>query len=265
MSGEPVFYQTPQQFFIQNEAYMEHKEKFDCSLAILKASEDLKGVLSGKRIDNAEQDAISRIFLKSQVLFSAIVKSCNEGTIEISKILLRSLFENYVNSRFILQHEFGEKFLDYRVAAAKKYCDSYEVKFPHDPHLSTEEYKVFKKKLDEDFRKVKHLYADKNGRILKSWSRYHLRAMSDKMGETLTYDYIMSIYSAYVHCDPGGMRQYHRIENKQDIFDNNPSTKDIDELLTLGVIFFRNIVGDWAKSFNIKVPNVLIDSGSSPE
>jgi len=264
MTEKPLFYQNPEEFYIKNEAYIQNKELFDRSLAILKASDDLKVQLSGYQIDNAEQEAISRIFLKGQALFYSIVKLCNEGRDDIAKILCRSLFENFVNAKFIVKHQQGEIFIDYRVAATKKFYDSYESKFPDSRLLLTEEFKKFRIKLDEMFKKVEYRYTDKNGRILNRWSKKDLRAKSSDIGELLTYDYIMGIYSAYVHCDPGGNREYVLDRKNETIFDNNPRIDDVNELLTLSSIFFRNIIIVWADAFNAEVPKLFMDAGSSP-
>ena len=263
MPNKALFYKAPEEFFIQNEAYEKHKELFNRCLTLLKESEDLKIQLSGMEIDQAEQQAVSLIFLKSQVLLSWIVKGCNEGRGDIARLLLRSLFESYINAKYILKHQKGEEFLDYRVAARKKFFESYERKFPHSP-LLTPEYRIFKRNLEEMFERVWDRYTDKNGKIRNRWSKYDLRAMAENVGESLTYDYIMAIYSAYVHCDVEGLSRFVRNNDNEVIFDNSPAVQDIEEFLLLGSIFFKDIVVVWAGACKAKVPTVFMDAGSSP-
>jgi hypothetical protein len=239
MVEKPLFDKKPEEFYIINEAYIQHKNLFDLSLALLRASDD-------------------------QMLFMSLVKLCNDGRGDIAKILLRSLFENFVNAIFIRKHQLGEIFIDYRVAATKKFYDAFENKFPDSPLLATGEFREFRVNLEKMFGKVKHRYTNRNGRILNSWSKKDLRAKSRDIGELLTCDYIMSIYSAYVHCDPVGTQHYVRNEKNETILDNNPRIDDLEELLNLSSVFFREIVINWARAFNAEVPQIFLDPGSSP-
>jgi len=246
-------YYTPQKFFINNEVYIKFSRDFNNMLELFSESEKVKDKISGLKMFTAEQKACSLIFLKSQHIVISILKLCNEGIAENAGILLRSMYENYIQVKFILEFKLGDQFLNYRIAAIKKYMDSYMKKFP-DSNLITAEYLTFKKKLDDSFEKIKHDYLNKNGEIRERWNSLGIKGMAKKLNEAISYDYIMSIYSAFVHCDVLGMQHY-IIEREDNItFDNSPTQDKVDEILKLAYEFFGRIATEWMATFKIEIP-----------
>jgi len=247
-------YYTPQHFYIKNAAYIRYQREFDDLLELFNESEKVKYKISGLKIFTAEQKACSLIFLKSQHLVISILKLCNEGIAENAGILLRSLYENYIQAKFILNFDLGEQFLNYRIAARKKYMDLYEKQFPAS-NLITPEYKSFKKNLDDRFEKIKQDYLYNDGEIRERWNSLGIKGMAKKLNETLSYDYIMSVYSAYVHCDVTGMLHY-IVESEDHItFDNSPTPDKVDEILKLTNEFSGRIVTEWIATFPIEMPS----------
>lgn len=250
-------YYSPHKFFINNAAYIKHQREFDYLLVLFNESEIVKQRISGLKMFSAEQKACSLIFLKSQHMAISILRLCNEGIAENAAILLRSLYENYIQMKFIIKSDLGRQFLNYRIAALKRYFDLYEKNFPAS-NLITPEYLSFKKKLDDKFETIKGDYVRDDGRIRERWSNIGIKGMAKAVDETLSYDYMMSIYSAFVHCDVTGMMHYVVESEDRITFDNSPTPNKVDEVLKLAGEYFGRIATEWMGIFNTEVPAAFL-------
>ena len=137
---------SPAKFFSINIAYHEHKEKFDSTLELLNESEILKGIVTGTKYSLDEKEANTQvacglIFVRCQQLVISILRVCNEGNVEDAGILLRALFEHYIQMKHIKKENNGTLFLNFRWVSEKRYFDTYERNFPDDDLISRDEFK----------------------------------------------------------------------------------------------------------------------------
>jgi hypothetical protein len=241
-------YYKPDNFFIKNIAYDKHKTKFDHVLALFNESEDLKEEISEKKIkiSTDEQNACSLIFERSQQLIISILRLSNEGNVEDSGILLRSLFENYVQMKYIIFKKLGREFMLYIGVAMKNYVDMLEDNFLDKDFIKSKEFGIYKEKIYANYNYVKNNFLTKKGKISDRWHKSNLRKLSADINEEKNYDFISKTYSAYVHCDIGGMENFMKIDNNVTVFDNSPSTEGIDIILNGASEFFGKIVVEWA-------------------
>lgn len=247
-----VDYFNPENFFKNNLAYSTHRNWFDFNLELFNKSEELKNIVKGKEITTWEQDATSLIFLKSQHLVISILRVCNEGIPEVGKILLRSLYENYISIKYIMKHKLGHKFMYYSIIATKNIFDIYEKHYPDSILLTSNEYLELKPKLEEAHGQIKDNYPDKN-----RWSDVDRRKIAEDLNELSSYDYIFKLGSAYVHCDSSAMQHYKDEKPGVSNFDNSPTEKGIDEVLHLTAESFRGIVNEWVSSFEIEPTDIF--------
>jgi hypothetical protein len=253
---------TPIKFFTSNVAYHEFKEKFDSTLQLFYDSENLKEVVSGRKIsldDNEAntQVACALIFVRCQQLLISILRLCNEGNMEDAGILLRSLFEHYLQLKHLKRENNGTLFLNFRWVSEKRYFDTYERNYPDSDLIKSEEFKNYQVRYNALFEQVKNDYLDKKGKPRRHWYKGDLAAIAKDLNESITYDFIMQINSPFIHCDVSGMKRFISGDDKETIFDCSPTTKSLDMILDFTSGLFGRIVTEWATAFKADIPDAF--------
>ena len=250
-----VDYYKPENFFKSNFAYQSHKEFFNELLDLFNQSEEVKDHITGITIQNEEQTACSLIFIQSQKTVISILLLCNEGNRSDAGILLRSLYEYYVQCKFIKMEKQGILFLDYYWVGLKKIIDMSDNDLIHMKIKGSREYDTFTEYVNERYESVKKKYLNKNGKIRDRWSKLNLRVMAEMVGEENSYDQVMKTFSPYVHCDVLGMIDMMIPGEKTTTFDNSPKIESIDLILRMSCEFFGRIVAELALIFDVPIPN----------
>jgi hypothetical protein len=233
-------YYLPSKFYISNVAYHKHKGHFDSCLGLFRYSEDLKDELSKYKIFTNEQRACSLIFVRCQSLLISILKLCNEGNLEDAGILLRSLFEHYVDMKYIIKTECGKRFYNFAIIYRYDFYIKYLTRCPNNPEIKTAEFKEFMDRLTKKFELIKDEYIDKNGKIPQNWAKHDLRCKAEKVGEDLAYEYIIKKYSTVTHCNIVGMKRLFREDESGFEFYSGPTIEGLDEILVLGENIYGN-------------------------
>ncbi|OGC91693.1 MAG: hypothetical protein A2W25_06825 [candidate division Zixibacteria bacterium RBG_16_53_22] len=255
-------YHKSSNFFISNVAYHEHKAKFDYALELFNESEALKEIVSGVKISFEETEANTQvacglIFVRCQQLTISILRLCNEGNVEDAGILVRALFEHYLQLKHIKKENNGTLFLNFRWISEKRYFDTYERNFPNSDLIISEEFRNFKVRYNTFFERIKKDYLDKNGKPRRHWYKGDLASIARDVNENITYDFIMQINSPFVHCDVSGMERFISGDDKGTIFECSPTTKSLDMILDFTSGFFGRIVTEWATAFKADIPDTF--------
>jgi hypothetical protein len=254
---------TPVKFFTSNAAYHEFKEKFDSALQLLNESENLKIVVSKGKYSLDENEANTQvacglIFVRCQQLMVSILRLCNEGNVEDGGILLRSLFEHYIQMKHIKKENNGTLFLNFRWVSEKRYFDTYERNFPNEGLINSEDYKNHKIKYNKEFEQIKKDYLNNKGKPRRQWYKGDLASIARGLKEKITYDFIMQINSPFVHCDVSGMERFISGDDKETIIECSPTTKSLDMILDFTSGFFGRIAVEWATAFKADIPDAFM-------
>jgi len=250
-------YYKPEKFFKNNKPYSTHKALFDKMLDMYNRSEDLKDQITGKMIENDEQTACTGIFFKSQQTIISILILCNEGNRNDAGMLLRSLYENYIQNRYIIKHKKGLEFLNYLSPARKIYFNLDYTKELLQKSLNDEQYEKIENEINRRFEEVKSDYLTKNGKIRDKWSNVSLKDMAIDLDECRRHDFIMKTFSADVHCDIFGIKEMIISERTSTIFDNSPKVEGLDTILNLSHDFFGRIATELALLCKVGIPDIF--------
>jgi hypothetical protein len=218
-------------FFNSNAAYHKHKMHFDSCLELFRFSEDSKEELSRHKIFTAEQRACALIFVRSQSLLISMLKLCNEGNLEDSGILLRSLFELYVDMKYIIKTKSGRRFLNFDIIYRYIVFTESMRRDPNNPKMKTFEFCDYMKNLTGEFNKIKDEYISKKGKLSFYWSKHDLSRKSNLVGEDISYEYLIRKYSAVAHCNAFGMRRLFKEDENGFEFYSGPTLEGLDEIL----------------------------------
>lgn len=274
-------------FFNKTSAfYHQFKAHFDTVEAIFIEAEKSTQLIKGMEIEKFtdEQMALTALLARCQKLLISILKLSSEGHGEDAGILVRTLFEIYINMEYMSKYKLGSKFIGYASITLKMFYDILE-KHTLDPSLlEKDDYRHWKESLDRKFNDIATIYKNKKGGITKNWSGIDLRTMSrdldekelteiaetnekdskvfDKnelMGEKeVTYELIQKRHSIFVHCDPHGLEGFVKDEDKIIMFTDAPSSNEIELVLITSKNVFARIAILWQQSFNI-TPTELIE------
>jgi len=258
-------YYKPENFYTNNTAYAKYKDKFDHGLRAFQESEEIKDKI--KIYYNQEQLTSMLIVADAQNLFMAILKICNEGLADVAGILLRSIFEDNIQLRYIKKHKLGDKFNNYFWISLKKYYDHAEKYIPKSELRNNKEYLDRKEFINKQFEKYKENYTKKIRKwnnikswfkpqkvVLNKWSKKSLFKMATNLGEKETYNTIMPYHSKFVHCDPHGLANFLQGNENSRIIDNSASLREIDLVLYVSTEIFCKIAIEMAASFEIEIP-----------
>jgi hypothetical protein len=259
---QPIDYYTSPNFFINNVAYQKQKDRFDYNLYLFNESENLKKKLSGLKISTDKQMAdvqvaCGLIFVRCQQLLISILRLCNEGNVEDAGILLRTLFENYIQMKFIIKNDSGSLFLGYNLIKRKRFIDLVEENDPKAEILKSDDYREFKVKLDKQFNEIKHDYMDRKGEIRQRWCKENLRDIAKDVGSEKIYLFITQTNSPYVHCDSSGMLRFMNGDENETVFDGSPTTEFLDMILDGTSEFFGKVATELAGIFKVDIPESL--------
>lgn len=250
-------YYKPENFFKQNTAYYKFKDSFDSLLNLFNESEELKDTITGMTIQNEEQTACSLIFAQSQETIISILLLCNEGNRSDAGILLRSLYEYYIQCKYIILNKQGIPFLNYIWVGFKKFQDMSDENIVQMNIRGSKEFERITQYINSQYENIKQEYLTKSGNIRNRWSKLSLRDMAKTIGEEKSYKQIMNTYSPYVHCDVVGMIDMMIPGEKNTGFDNSPKIEGIDSILKISYAFFGRIVTELALSYKIQIPKLL--------
>lgn len=154
---------------------------------------------------------------------------CNHGQRYDANILLRSLFENYIHTKYIIKNKKGKQFLDYGDYSNNKSPDG-------------------------DYPNIQSQFSNKCFRRF-GWSGKTLRDLAKDIEEENKYIDIEKSLSPNVHCDPFVMVNFIQYGEKETIFDEQPTMEGIEQILERSVTFFAKIVVEWAKLFDAEIPD----------
>jgi hypothetical protein len=252
----------PSKFFTSNQAYHTYKNKFDSVLLLFNESENLKDLISGSKIslDEIEADmqvSCGLIFVRSQQLIISILRLCNEGNAEDAEILVRVLFEHYIQMKYIKLKRNGALFLNYRWVAEKRYYDTLEKYIPNDRIFSNNEFKEFRNSLNTKYDQFKQDYINEKGKPRLHWYKGNLASIAKEVNENISYDMIMQISSRYIHCDISGMRRFISGDGEQTVFEASPTTKDLGRILDSTSDIYGRIAIEFAATYKIEIPEAF--------
>ena len=263
-------YYSPNKFYLSNMAYSKYRQSFDHNLMLFNKSEDFKDKIGKISLGNWEQIACGLIFLRCQEFMISILKLCNEGNLEDSRVLTRSLFEHYIHLKYIKKKKQGRKFIAFYWVGIKAFLDDYEHKFP-DGLIGSDEFNGFKNTVLRNYDDVKADYTFKGRKWLKwlyiflrrhnirrNWSSVRLSIMAKKVKDKKIHDFVMRNYSANVHCDIFGMSRFVKEFGEKIIFDNSPKADNMDDILGLSAQFFGGVVANLAIIYDTDIPQEFL-------
>jgi len=269
-------YYKPENFYTNNTAYNKYKEKFDNALLAFKHSEEIKDKI--KKFYTDEDIACILILAKSQNLYISILKLSNEGLAETAGILLRSLYENFVQINYITKYKLGAKFRNYMWISLKEDYDRLEKEIPKELIEDNKDYDERKKLVFKQFEKYKDSYSKRTRKLLKpktwlkprktlfrNWSGISLFRMAKNIGEKSSYNTIMPYHSKFVHCDSKGLMNYAKGDIDNWIFENSASFKNIDLVLIASIEIYNRIVVKTLESLKIDIPEALNKYKNQPK
>ncbi len=219
--------------------------------------------------------AFSVILVRCQKLMYSVLILCSVGHGEDAAVLVRILYENWIQMRFIRKNDLAKKFIDYSLIAQKNYLDILEQSFPDMPNSKTQEYRDNKSKLDENYKNVVDQFLDNKGKVKKQWS-ISLKDMAINLAkdekietdkredkkkpskEELLYERIMRHLSTFIHCDSRGLNNFVFDNANTIIFDSRPSEKEVDHVLIRSKAFFSKINAEWAITYNFSLPETIL-------
>ncbi len=265
----PHPYYKPENFYdTKNIAYSEFKLEFDRALQIFIESDKLKEKI--KKYFNNEQYASMLIFAASQNLFISILKLCNEGIADVAGILLRSLFEDYVQIKYIKKKKLGSLFINFLWISLKRELDRSEMHISNTQFVEGSAYQANKALINEQYIKYKDDYTKKNRKwnkvrtwfnpkeiIQYNWSGKNLLKMAKNVGERASYNTIMPFHSKFVHCDPYGLMGFLKGGGNSTIIENSASTEGIELTLNVSIEIYSRIAIEMASSFDMPIPDLF--------
>lgn len=249
----------PDLFRKEKSAYAKYKSFFDEVESLFRESENLTDEVKG--IDSIEltkeRIVFSLIFTRCQKLVVSILKLCSEGHGEDAGILVRTLFENSVQIRYINNHRLCDRFLAYFWVSVKTFYDHLEEHALSQKVVKDKEYQKWKYRVDENYKSVESKFRSKKGKIASRWIDKSLKEMAADLGEKGAYELVMGYHSSFTHCDPHGLAPFIKEGEETISFANIASFKDIELVLIQSKVLFAQIVSTWAISFNLALPELI--------
>ncbi len=255
-------YYKPKAFFQNNVAYLKHKDIFEECLNFFNESELLKESISGLKIDDDKnmadiQVACGLIFSRCQQFLISLLRLCNEGNLEDAAVLLRALFEHYVQMKYIIQNDYGTLFLNFRWVSHKRYIDAFEMHNSESDLIGTENYNLIKERIIEKYEIIKNDYKTKRGKLQDHWYKGNMSILADSIGSGTVYNFLKHFASPFVHCDISGMTRFISGDEDRTIFDNSPTTESLDIVLNMTKIFFGKVATELAGIYGVETPKIF--------
>lgn len=206
-------------------------------------------------VDSARH-AIAQMFLgKSYKTHAATLSLCEKGYGEDAAILIRSLFENFINLKYILSAEDdsrAERYLDFDFVLQKMMLDYAQDK----PELlkMIEEREKRPKPNDMDIKTINSMAkkaTDQHGfNMVKGWSDKSIKQMSEDIGRGDQYKTVYRLQCQLSHPTPRGMNTYFNRNSEGWVMEIGTNENYIEESLVTAFDFFGSTldtVGDFLK------------------
>lgn len=260
------YYMVENFYDTNNVAYAEHKREFDYALQGFVESEKLKEQI--KKYYNNEQYSSMLIFAAAQNLYISILKLCNEGLADVAGILLRSLFEDYIQVKYINKNKLGSLFINYLWISMKHEIDNAEKRIPESEIMNSQTYQANRALIYDKYDKYKCDYTKyfrkwykisswfkPRKRLQFNWSGKSLFKMAKDVGERASYNTIVPFHSKHVHCDPHGLVGFLKGDEDSITIENSASKEGIDLILKVSTEIFSKIGVEMAMSFSMSMPD----------
>ena len=196
----------------------------------------------------------SKSRLSAQAFFLLIEKKLKYD----SQLILRSIFENLVNMKYILIQKdkkfWASRYIEYQYVCSLKYLE----RIPDLPFDSTtKEYiEKLKSKCSDKLLTLKEKYGKNFGGQPKTWSGKTIKEMADECGLILTYNLPYALWSDYHHANISSINLFAK-EIEGDLIISEEFDKEVSaELVSFMNIF--NEINDLINSlFNLGIESKI--------
>ncbi|MBU1033945.1 helix-turn-helix domain-containing protein [Patescibacteria group bacterium] len=202
---------------------------------------------------DSEKRAVAQMFLgKSYKTHDAAITLCEKGFGEDAAIITRSLFENFINLKYILSVEddgLATRYMEFDFVLQKTMLDYFQKK----PNLLKilEERESRPKPDDTDIKtinkKSKEVIKKHNFDIRTGWSGKTIKKMASSVGRLEQWETIYRLQCQLSHPSPRGMNGYFSKDEDGLVMDVGRNENYVEESLISAFDFFGStidIVGD---------------------
>lgn len=209
--------------------------------------------------DSDYEYVMSLLFSKAFKTYKGINILCKEGYGQDAGILLRSLFEIYVNVAYILKDDSekrAKRYYEYSYIARKRSVELFDEHRLGEKGFKGAEEAIQKNKEEiyESYNRVKNNYIDEERKKDEfRWSGKSIKKMARDCGLGTDYAVVYSIFSELVHSNPMVERLYVHvnIKNREIAADIGPSEEYIGVVSAHGNTIFLRILEDFNAAFNL--------------
>ncbi|MFA7244218.1 MAG: DUF5677 domain-containing protein [Patescibacteria group bacterium] len=221
---------------------------------------DFKNQTDGKLSNNLTDQVILGLLVKSSKTIRAI-KLISYGFGEDCIVLARTIFENYLNVKYILDEDEENRsklFIYHGFYDGFKKIDNGLLNGIEKKSLE----EIYTPEVREETAKIR----DREYRCLKekgmktkkeSWSLRSMKDMAEEIGETESYEKIYWVMSLYTHPSANSLRDYVQSKGKNLTFLDVPSANNIEEGLIVAIDFFLKLLKMLCERFGIEIMNKL--------
>lgn len=174
-------------------------------------------------------------------------------------VIVRSLFEADVTAHYISRDPSvrSKAFIEYEHVLNKRMMDAVSrhrasqnaswregMLFMYD-----HEYAGKKDKIDAAYARVRPLYEDANGKMLRSWSGKNIREMAREVDHLEAYDVFYSDLSSFAHVNVLLANRFLRVEPNKIGWSQRANEYDVGNVFRYAAIFFSCLLEHFGKQF----------------
>jgi len=236
--------------YLKYKLYFKYRDWFKAYNWLLRIAGGLEKKINKEEVKkDSFRFVVYFLFIRSYLTFEAINFNCRRGYGFDAGILSRALLENLVNLLYISKEPKGksELFLKYEAIQKRKIMIAIE---NDEDWLKVKALKKGllenKKRIEEDYNKMKYLYPD-----LRNWSKKSIRQMIEETERVLIPTY--SILSSLAHPSPYSISDYiEGIWDQKVIPQLYPNDKYLYEVLPTSYGLFYQVLEKFNEVFSLE-------------
>ena len=251
-----------------SDVHKKNVELFELGDKVKRLADDLLENFNAKQIKLKDIPPHKRncifFFTRALKTYGAITALAQEGYGQDISPLLRSLLENLISVKYVLNHlpsadDKAKRLVEYKWVIFKRYISNEKdnVTSEMDPFRKElmSNKSLIEKKVEE-FKKEFKITSDK---ALITWSGRSMRDMAKMISQTLLeeYDSTFRLSSRFSHPSIMGDRQYLDYEDNYIVFSALPSSVGVDSNYVIAMIYLAEFIDIFNTLFGLKTESQI--------